>query len=154
MSEPLRTPPPSVEVEHRADGAILLRSPLPLPRVRQSLPHIFDETADAHPDRLFMRQRTVPGGPWREITYRDAQRAANGLAQWLIDQGLKPGDCVAYLSAPSIEHADPLLMACDPSHAKPESCATGISSMPRQACRIVRWRTVRCRTLRCRTLGM
>jgi feruloyl-CoA synthase len=104
MSTPLRTPPPSVEVERRADGSILLRSKLPLPRVRQSLPHIFDETADAHPDRLFMRQRTAPGGPWRDISYRDAQRAANGLAQWLIDQGLQPGDCVAYLSAPSIEH--------------------------------------------------
>ncbi|MFC3712948.1 AMP-binding protein [Sphingoaurantiacus capsulatus] len=104
MTTPLRTPPPSVEVDHRADGSILLRSPLPLPRVRQSLPHIFDETADAHPDRLFMRQRTAPGGPWRDISYRDARRAANGLAQWLIDQGLQPGACVAYLSAPSIEH--------------------------------------------------
>lgn len=104
MTAPLRTPPPSVEIERRADGAILLRSPLPLPRIRQSLPHIFDETAEAHPDRLFLRQRTAPGGPWRDITYGAAQRAANGLAQWLIDQGLQPGDCVAYLSAPSIEH--------------------------------------------------
>lgn len=104
MNTPLRTPEPSVNVVRRQDGSILLHSPLSLPPVRQSLPHIFDETADAHPDRLFMRQRAAPGGPWREFTYGAAQRAANGLAQWLIDQGLQPGDCVAYLSAPSIEH--------------------------------------------------
>ncbi len=101
----LRTPAPALDVVRRDDGTILLRSTLPLAPVRRSLAHLFDESASAHPQRLFVRQRVAPGGPWREITYASARRQANGLAQWLIDQGATAGESVAYLSAPSIEHA-------------------------------------------------
>lgn len=100
----MQLPKPSVVVERRADGAILLTSPLPLGPVRQSLAHIFDETSEAHSDRIFMRQRVTSGGPWRSISYAQGRRDANGLAQWLIDQGVGPGDCVACLSGSSIEH--------------------------------------------------
>lgn len=98
-----RTPPPSVVVSERSDGSILLRSGLALPPPPLSLAHLFDEQADEHPQRPFMKQRDDAGG-WRAITYADARRAANGLAQWLIDQGLGIGDHVSYLSEPSIEH--------------------------------------------------
>lgn len=101
----MRMPKPAVNVERRSDGAIVLTSPLPLAPARQSLAHIFDETAAVHPDRIFMRQRVASGGAWREINYEQARWTANGLAQWLIDQGVNFGDCVAYLSGPSIEHA-------------------------------------------------
>ncbi len=33
-----------------------------------------------------------------------ARRAADGLAQWLIDKGIDTGDVVSFLSEPSIEH--------------------------------------------------
>lgn len=36
-------------------GVLRLRSGLPLPPVAQSLPHLFDEVATAHPDRIFLR---------------------------------------------------------------------------------------------------
>ncbi|MFV3075366.1 AMP-binding protein [Niveispirillum fermenti] len=98
-----RTPPPAVTLDREEDGTIRLGSPLSMPTPAPSLAHRFDAVADAHPDRLFMRQRYGVGG-WRDITYGAARRAADGLAQWLIDQGIGEGDSVAYLSAPSIEH--------------------------------------------------
>ncbi|MEQ9661820.1 MAG: AMP-binding protein [Parasphingopyxis sp.] len=105
MAEFVETPAPSVQVEPSDGGTLLLRSGLDLAPVRQSLPHIFDEAADAHPQRAFVRDRQTPDGSWRDISYSEAQRAANGLAQWLIDHDVGFGDAVAYLSAPSIEHA-------------------------------------------------
>lgn len=96
-------PPPSVTLDRRSDGSITLRSPLPLGHVAQSLAHVFDEQAERAPEAVFMRQRDIGGG-WRSISYRDARRAADGLAQWLIDQGIGVGDVVSFLSEPSIEH--------------------------------------------------
>ncbi|MEO8296501.1 MAG: AMP-binding protein [Burkholderiales bacterium] len=101
----VRTPAPSVEVTRRDDGSILLRSGIPLAPVRPSLPHLFDDAATAHPDRVFMRQRMAPGGAWREITYGQAARDSRAVAQWLLNQGAKPGDAVAVLSGNSLEHA-------------------------------------------------
>lgn len=97
-------PKPAVTVERRDDGCILLTSPLKLAPIRQSLAHIFDETAEAYPERIFMRQRVTSGGAWRQISYSKARRAANGVAQWLIEQGIEPGDSVAVISGPTIEH--------------------------------------------------
>lgn len=96
-------PPPSVTLERREDGSIIARSPLPLGPVPQSLAHLFDEQAARMPDAIFMRQRAVDGS-WRSIRYGEARRAADGLAQWLIDRGLGFGDTVSFLSEPSIEH--------------------------------------------------
>jgi feruloyl-CoA synthase len=102
---PLWRPSPGVLIDRRDDGSAILRSPLELPPPRRSLPHLFDEAASAHPDRVFVRQRQQPGEPWREISYAAAQRASQALAQWLIDQGLGEGDSLAVLSPASIEHA-------------------------------------------------
>lgn len=96
-------PPPSVTVERRADGSVILSSPLSLGAVPRSLAHVFDEQAGRTPDAVFMRQRDATGG-WRGISYAAARRGANGLAQWLIDRGLGDGDVVSFLSEPSIEH--------------------------------------------------
>ncbi len=105
MTEFVKTMTPSVSVFERRDGAIEVQSNLTLKPTEQSLPHIFDKTANRYPDRLFVRDKLTSDGSWRSITYLEARRAANGLAQWLIDKGLSFGDSVAYLSAPSIEHA-------------------------------------------------
>ena len=96
-------PAPNVELEHRSDGSIIARSALPIGPVAQSLAHIFDATAERNPHAVFMRQRSASGG-WDGITYGEARRAADGLAQWLIDRGVGFGDCVSYLSEPSIQH--------------------------------------------------
>lgn len=96
-------PPPSVTLDRRDDGSIILRSGLPLGPVPKSLAHVFDERAERAPNAIFMRQRGASGG-WRSISYAEARRAADGLAQWLIDKGLGVGDVVSFLSEPSIEH--------------------------------------------------
>lgn len=96
-------PPPSVMLKHRDDGSIILRSGLPLGPVPKSLAHVFDEQAERAPDAAFMRQRDA-NGEWRSISYGAARRAADGLAQWLIDRGIGSGDVVSFLSEPSIEH--------------------------------------------------
>jgi len=101
----VRLPAPRVNMREAEDGVLYLESPLKLPRVRQSLPHLFDETADRFPERVFIRDRNTPDGDWRAITYGETQRASKGLAQWLIDRGIGFGDNVAFLSGPSIEHA-------------------------------------------------
>jgi feruloyl-CoA synthase len=98
-----RTPSPSVTLRRRDDGSIVLSSPLPLGQVPKSLAHVFDEQAERAPGAAFMRQRGT-NGEWRSISYGEARRAADGLAQWLIDQGIGVGDVVSFLSEPSIEH--------------------------------------------------
>ncbi|WP_428681034.1 AMP-binding protein [Sphingopyxis sp.] len=96
-------PPPSVTLDRRDDGSIILRSGLPLGRVPKSLAHVFDEQTERAPDAIFMRQRGT-SGQWCAISYAEARRAADGLAQWLVDRGIGLGDVVSFLSEPSIEH--------------------------------------------------
>lgn len=96
-------PPPSVTLDRRDDGSLILRSALPLGPVPKSLAHVFDEQAERAPEAIFMRQRNA-NGIWHSISYGAARRAADGLAQWLIDKGIDTGDVVSFLSEPSIEH--------------------------------------------------
>lgn len=94
---------PEVLVHRQNDGSIILRSPLPLGDVPMSLAHLFDDQAERDSAAIFMAERD-DHGDWRRITYGEAKRAADGLAQWLIDEGLGFGDVVSFLSEPSIEH--------------------------------------------------
>lgn len=103
--KPLPMKGPDVAVERRADGSILLRSnhlPGDGPR---SIAHLLQQRAQAHPDRPWMKQRAPQHGPWRQVTYGEALRAAESIAQWLLDRGLTARDAVMVLSTNSIEHA-------------------------------------------------
>jgi feruloyl-CoA synthase len=97
--------PSAVAIEGFPGGVKTMRSLLPLPTPRRSLPHLFDEISTAFPDRIFIRQRPASGRPWRDLSYADARRAVYGVAQWLIDRGYGEGDSVGILSPASIEHA-------------------------------------------------
>ncbi|CAN5156890.1 AMP-binding protein [soil metagenome] len=103
--KPVPMRPADADVQHRADGTVLIRSnhePLNGPR---SIAHLFAETALAHADQAYLKQRAPDHGPWRTVTYGQALRTAEGIAQWLLDQGLTAKDSVLILSANSIEHA-------------------------------------------------
>ena len=103
--KPLPMRGPDVSVERRADGSILISSnhaPGDCPR---SIAHLLAQKAAEHPQRPYMKQREPGHGPWREITYGKALRAAEGIAQSLIDGGLSGDDSVMVLSSNSIEHA-------------------------------------------------
>ncbi|MFZ4606171.1 MAG: AMP-binding protein [Caulobacter sp.] len=103
--KPLPQKGPDVTVERRADGSILLRSNHAPGEGPRSIAHLIRDKALAHPDRPWMKQREPNHGPWRQVTYGEAVRAAEGIAQWLLDHGLTGADSVMVLSANSIEHA-------------------------------------------------
>lgn len=103
--KPLPQKGPDVTVERRADGSILLRSNHAPGEGPRSIAHLIRDKAQLHPDRPWMKQREPGHGPWRQVTYGEAVRAAEGIAQWLLDRGLTGADSVMVLSANSIEHA-------------------------------------------------
>lgn len=102
--KPLPMKAPDVKVERRADGSILVsQNHAPGERPR-SIAHLLAEKAAAHPERPYIQQRAPNHGPWRGVTYGEAKRAADGIAQWLLDRGLSAADSVMVLSANSVEH--------------------------------------------------
>ncbi|WP_225206557.1 AMP-binding protein [Novosphingobium huizhouense] len=103
--KPLPQKGPDVHVERRADGSILIRSNHALAEPARSIGHMFAARAAEHPDRGFLMQREPGHGPWRGVTYGEAKRLVDGIAQGLLDRGLGADDCVLILSANSVEHA-------------------------------------------------
>ena len=103
--KPLPMKAPDVSVERRADGSILIRSNHPPGEGPRSIAHLLAQRASQHPDRPYILQRAPGHGPWGGVTYGEAKRAADGIAQWLLDQGLGAGDSVMVLSANSVDHA-------------------------------------------------
>lgn len=103
--KPLPQKGPDVTVDRRADGSILVRSNHAPGDGPRSIAHLLHDKAKAHPDRPWMKQREPGHGPWRQVTYGEALRAAEGIAQSLLDRGLTGADSVMVLSSNSIEHA-------------------------------------------------
>jgi feruloyl-CoA synthase len=103
--KPLPQKAPDVTIEKTADGTYYVRSNHPPGQGPRSIAHLLAERAAAHPDRPYIVQRAPGHGPWGGVTYGEAKRAADGIAQWLLDQGLGAGDSVMVLSANSVEHA-------------------------------------------------
>jgi feruloyl-CoA synthase len=103
--KPLPMKAPDVSVERRSDGSILIWSNLAPGEGPRSIGHLLAERAAAHPERPYILQREPGHGPWRGVTYGEAKRAADGIAQWLIARGLTNDDAVMVLSSNSVEHA-------------------------------------------------
>ncbi|PZQ37210.1 MAG: acyl-CoA synthetase, partial [Phenylobacterium zucineum] len=103
--KPLAMKGPDVSVERRPDGSIVITSNHAPGEGPRSIAHLIAARAAEHPERPYLRQREPGHGPWREVTYGRAQRAAEGIAQWLLDRGLTGADSVMILSGNSIEHA-------------------------------------------------
>lgn len=103
--KPLPMKAPDVHVERRADGSILVRSNHAPGAGPTSIAQLLAERAAEHPDRPYILQRQPNHGPWTGVTYGEAKRAADGIAQWLLDRGLTAADSVMVLSGNSVEHA-------------------------------------------------
>ena len=103
--KPLPQKAPDVSIERSADGTYYVRSNHPPAEGPRSIAHLLAERAAAHPDRPYILQRAPGHGPWQGVTYGEAKRAADGIAQWLLDQGLTSEHSVMVLSANSVEHA-------------------------------------------------
>jgi len=103
--KPLAMKGPDVSVERRADGSIVIISNHAPGEGPVSIAALLARKAAEHPDRPYIKQREPGHGPWRGVTYGEALRAVEGVAQWLLDRGLKADDSVMILSGNSIEHA-------------------------------------------------
>lgn len=102
----LNRPTPTVSVERRADGSLILSAGRPLP---ENLPLIIDwleRAALQKPDVTFLAERRGPERQWQSLTYGEAWARTGAIASWLIAQGLGPQSApVAILSDNSLEHA-------------------------------------------------
>ena len=88
--KPLPMKGPEITVDRRADGSIVITSNHPPGDSPRTISHLLAEKAALHPDRPYLKQREPGHGPWRGVTYGQAQRAVEGIAQWLLDRASPP----------------------------------------------------------------
>ena len=91
-------------IEVRDDGSTVVRHPDALAAYPRSATERLEHWARVAPQRVFLAQRTSQG-PWRTITYGQANEQVRAISQGLLDRGLTPERPLAVLSANSIEHA-------------------------------------------------
>jgi feruloyl-CoA synthase len=101
---PVKLGPADVVVERRGDGAILMRSPHPLPSYPRMLTERLTHWASLAPDRVFLAQRDAVAG-WRMMSYAQTLTAVRAIAAALLQRGLSAARPVAILSGNDIEHA-------------------------------------------------
>ncbi|MEK9774587.1 MAG: feruloyl-CoA synthase [Quisquiliibacterium sp.] len=99
----LRLAPASIDIETRADGVMLLRSPQSLGKGARVVGDWVAHWARHRPAQTFLSEREGDG--WRELTYASALEQVRRLAQGLLVRGLSATRPVAILSDNSIEHA-------------------------------------------------
>lgn len=109
MPPPMRVlnrPRPTVEVERRADGTVILSAGRTLPT---DLPLVIDllaRAAERRPHVTFLAERRGPDRAWQRLTYAEAWARTGAIASWLIAQGFGPdGKPIAILSDNSLENA-------------------------------------------------
>ena len=100
---PIRFAEPRVVQENRSDGSIVLRAEQPLAPYDPSLALLFRSAVERQPDRLLMAERDATGA-WAGVTYAQARRKADAVAQALIDRGLSAERPVMVLSGNAVEH--------------------------------------------------
>lgn len=100
----IRFAPKEVLVDRRADGSILLRSPIALTGCVDNIVDYLAHWAATEPERTFLAQKSV-SGTWETLTYADAWLRVQAVGQWLLDQGLTDQTPIAILSGASLEHA-------------------------------------------------
>ncbi len=99
----LRFAPALVDVDRRADGSCLLRSPQKLRAHSRAVGEWIERWAAEIPERVYLGERLDDG--WRTLTYRQALDAVRRIGQSLLDAGLGAERPVAILSENSVDHA-------------------------------------------------
>jgi feruloyl-CoA synthase len=108
----LRLAPAKVQIERRADGTTLLRSPQRLRGHARAVGEWLVRWARETPERTFLAEREARG--WRKVSYREALELARRIGQGLLERGLDASRPVAILSDNSVDHA---LLALGAMHA-------------------------------------
>ncbi|CUW39814.1 putative Acyl-CoA synthetase (AMP-forming)/AMP-acid ligase II [Magnetospirillum sp. XM-1] len=100
---PINFAPARVEVEKLEDGAFIIRSPDSLKPYSRCLGDLLVHWAERIPDRTFLAQRAGEG--WRKVSWGQALKMVEAIAQSLLDRGLNKNRPVMILSDNSIDHA-------------------------------------------------
>ena len=100
----MKLAPAQVELQKRADGSMLLRSPQKLGAYARCVTEWLVQWSDRTPERVFLAERN-PAGGWRKVTYREAYGAVRRIGQALLDRGLDAERPVAILSDNGVDHA-------------------------------------------------
>src|SRR5258708_34436210 len=99
----MRFAPAEVDLEKRADGTLILRSPQKLGPYSRCITEWLMQWSDRDPERLFLAERR--GEAWRRTSCREAYGAVRRIGQALRDRGLGGETPVAILSDNGIDHA-------------------------------------------------
>ncbi len=95
--------PAAVEVDRRADGTQVLRSPQPLQPYARCLGEHLERWAREAPERVFLAERA--GAGWRKLTFGEALREARAIGAALLARGLSAERPAMVLSDNAIDHA-------------------------------------------------
>ncbi|MFN4183765.1 MAG: AMP-binding protein [Hyphomonas sp.] len=107
---PLPQKSPDVEMTRKGD-AIYIRSRQAPGSRPATIPHALDDRAAQHPERVFIKERDPKTDQWVEVTYGEAKRLTDSLAQAFLDLGAGPAAPVMILSGNSIRAALIILAA-------------------------------------------
>jgi len=99
----VRFAPAAVEVEQRAGGVQVLRSPQVLQPYARCLGEHLERWARQTPEQVFLAERA--GSGWRKITYGEALIEARAIGAALLARGLSAERPVMILSDNAIDHA-------------------------------------------------
>lgn len=102
--------PPRVTIEGSPETGFLFSSALPLQPYRENLAQMLRHWARHTPERTFLGERQTDG-IWRRLSYADANRHADSIAQAMINRRLGPYRPLMILSGNSIDHAL-LMLGC------------------------------------------
>lgn len=97
--------PVDLAVERRGDGAIVLRSRIPLREFEPCLPRVLAAQAARLGDQPYLVQRRGPQREWAPHSYAQTKRDTDAIAQWLLDRGIPRDRPILLLSGNSVAHA-------------------------------------------------
>lgn len=97
--------PVDLAVERRDDGAIVLRSRIPLREFEPCLPRVLAAQAARLGDQPYLVQRRGPQREWMPHSYAQTKRDTDAIAQWLLDRGIPRDRPILLLSGNSVAHA-------------------------------------------------
>jgi feruloyl-CoA synthase len=106
---PMRTlnrPKPTVAVERRPDGVLILSAGRELPEDRPLMIDWLQRAAERRPNVTFLAERRGPDRAWQRLTFAEAWAKTGAVASWLIAQGYRPdSQPAAIVSDNSLENA-------------------------------------------------
>ncbi len=101
---PITYAEPRIVWQEAGGGSRICRSSEVLASYQPSLAGLFRAAVERNPDGLFLAERDAGGG-WRKLTYAQARRIVDALAQALLERGLSAERPVMILSANGVDHA-------------------------------------------------